>query len=422
MENIKEQLVNYRRKLHQIPEAGYLEMLTTIQLIKEVRKLGFTDIRYGKEIHKNRIGLPNDEKIKAHAEMIEDQKDFDVSEIKEGYTGLIVDYDTKKPGPKIAFRFEIDGLLIEETEDPSHIPNKENFKSKFKETMHACGHDGHMAIGLCLAEYIIQNKDLSGSYRIIFQPAEEGVHGAKSLLEAGVVDGVDYLFGLHIGMRTPTGTIGVGTRKFLATKKFDIDLKGKASHAGIFPERGKNALLGAASLSLILHSELQNSKGMTRLNVGLLNAGSERNIVPGFAHLELEIRGENDDIVSDLEKKVRNSTQGISLAYDLEYDIKLMGSSITFDTKNEDFRDHLNAYLEKDFKTKLAPAMNASEDICYLLAAVEENGGKALHFILGSNTAASHHNNAFDIDEDSLYIGYQMFVKTIDFILKEENK
>lgn len=421
MNTIKDDLIYYRRKLHQFPEAGYLEMQTTIELIKELKKLGYKNIKYGKEIHKNRIGLPSEEKIKEHAEKINsDDVDFDVSEIKEGYTGLIADYDTGKEGPKIGFRFEIDGLLISENTNPDHIPNKENFRSKFKDTMHACGHDGHMAIGLGLAKYIIENKDLRGSYRLIFQPAEEGVHGAMSLLKAGAVDGLDYIFGLHMGMRTPTGVIGVGTRRFLATKKFDIDLKGKASHAGIFPERGKNALLAACNLTLILQSQVQNSKGMTRLNVGLLNAGSERNIIPGNAHLELEIRGENNEIVKDLEKKVIDSTKGISLAYDLTYDINLMGASITFETKNEDFRDGLNKYLEKDFTTKLAPSMNASEDICYLLNAVEENGGKALHFILGSDTAASHHNEAFDIDEDSLYIGYKMFIKTIDYILEGE--
>ena len=419
-----EKLKEYRRYFHRFPEPGYLEMKTTIELIKELKAMGFENISYGKKIHSKRIGLPSEDEIKGHAEGLgKIDADFDVEEILQGYTGLIVDYDTGRSGPKIGFRFEIDGLKIEETRDENHLPNKLKFRSENNKCMHACGHDAHMAIGLGLADYVKNKKDLKGSFRFIFQPAEEGVHGAKSMVDAGAVDGLDYVFGAHIGIRVPGGVIGVATDGFLATEKFDIDLKGRASHAGILPERGRNALLGAASLTLTLHSLPQHSKGLARVNVGVLRAGSSRNIIAEDAHLEVEIRGESDLIVKDLKEGLFAAVEGTALAYGLEKKIETVGGSIVFRSKYKDFAPGFNKYLEDSgFKTVMNPRLNASEDICYMLNEVEAKGGKALHFIIGSDLAASHHNGRFDISEDSLELGFNMFTKLIDYIYLIEEK
>src|SRR5699024_10477015 len=143
------------------------------------------------------------------------------------------------------------------------------------------GHDGHVAVGLCLAELLMDiKKHLKGTIKLIFQPAEEGVRGARAMVEAGVVDDVDYFFGFHLGFGSDEISLVAKTVGLLATSKLDITYTGRSSHAGATPEEGKNALLGAATAVLNLHAISPHSKGVTRINVGVLEAGSGANIVP----------------------------------------------------------------------------------------------------------------------------------------------
>ena len=102
-------------------------------------------------------------------------------------------------GPTVAMRFDIDALGVFEEHDPSHRPAKEGFNSVNEGFMHACGHDGHATIGLGVAKVLMSIKDqLHGTVKLIFQPAEEGVRGAKSIVDNGHLDGVDYLIGSHV--------------------------------------------------------------------------------------------------------------------------------------------------------------------------------------------------------------------------------
>lgn len=109
--------------------------------------------------------------------------------------------------------------------------------------MHACGHDGHAAVGLGLAEVLVSiRRHLRGRIRLIFQPAEEGARGALPMSEAGAVDGVDVLFGFHIGFKAEgPGSLICGTQGFLATTKRDVLFSGVPAHAGAAPEEGKDA-------------------------------------------------------------------------------------------------------------------------------------------------------------------------------------
>jgi aminobenzoyl-glutamate utilization protein A len=111
-------------------------------------------------------------------------------------------------------------------------------------------------MGLCLAEVLVgMRAKLRGKVRLIFQPAEEGVRGARAMVAAGVVDDVDFLYGLHIGTSAKeTGEFYCGTGGFLATSKFDAYFSGKSTHAGIAPNEGRNALLAAATAVLNLNA------------------------------------------------------------------------------------------------------------------------------------------------------------------------
>ncbi len=417
MKNYREYLIEKRRKFHRIPEAGFLEIQTTVEIIKELKKLGYKNIKYGKNIHNKRLGVPNEEMISNHLKTIKLNVDFDTEEIEKGYTGLVAEYDSGIPGPKFGFRFDIDGLALQETEDKHHIPNESGFNSKNMHFMHACGHDGHIAIGLAMAKYIISDKNLKGSYRFIFQGAEEGVRGGKSMTDAGCVDNLDYFFSSHLGMGLKTGEIGLGSVGFFATKKFDIDLTGQSSHASNAPEQGRSALLAAASLSLILNNLTQYSKGMARVNVGVLKSGTERNIVPRSAHMELEIRAEHQSILDDMESRLMKSLEGTSIAFEVTNKINPVGSSIAYNYVDDKFLKDLKNHLDPlKYNLVLKPKFGASEDVSYMLKHVTDTGGKSLHFIIGSDLNANHHTNSFDFDENSLLIGFQVYRDIINYI------
>lgn len=125
-----------------------------------------------------------------------------------GFTGIVATLDTGKPGPTLAFRVDMDALDLNEDLTEQHRPHAEGFSSCNAHMMHACGHDGHTAIGLGLAHILKQfQSQLTGRIKIIFQPAEEGTRGAKSMATAGVVDDVDFFVAIHIGTGVPKGEL-----------------------------------------------------------------------------------------------------------------------------------------------------------------------------------------------------------------------
>ncbi|EOA4705004.1 p-aminobenzoyl-glutamate hydrolase subunit AbgA, partial [Escherichia coli] len=191
-----------------------------------------------------------------------------------------------------AFRVDMDALDLSEEQDVSHRPYRDGFASCNAGMMHACGHDGHTAIGLGLAHTLKQfESGLHGVIKLIFQPAEEGTRGARAMVDAGVVDDVDYFTAVHIGTGVPAGTVVCGSDNFMATTKFDAHFTGTAAHAGAKPEDGHNALLAAAQATLALHAIAPHSEGASRVNVGVMQAGSGRNVVPASALLKVETRG-----------------------------------------------------------------------------------------------------------------------------------
>ena len=415
-----EQMQRVRREFHQIAEPGWLEFQTTVRIIDYLKDYGYEDISYGKAIHGQRMGLPHPNEMKSYRESFDLNVDYDISEILEGYTGVVARLDTGKEGPTIAMRFDIDANGIEESKDEDHRPNRDNFRSKNDFAMHACGHDGHITIGLFVAKWLMDNKDdLRGKFVLIFQPAEEGVRGAKSMVEAGVLDGVDYLLAGHIGLNVESGIIGLGTIGFLATTKLDIYFEGVPSHAGAAPELGRNALLAAASCALNLHTLTQFSKGMSRLNVGVLRAGSSRNIVADKALMQIETRGENEEVNEMLKEKVEKVIAGSAMAFGVEYRIEEVGSAPAYNTYDEELVVYIGEHLgEKGFTVQVARSLGGSEDVTYMMNEVEKNGGKALHFMFGSDIKAPHHNNRFDFDERTLERAYKALTTTIQLLIK----
>ncbi|MTW87159.1 amidohydrolase [Virgibacillus dakarensis] len=407
--NLAKQLVEWRRDFHQYPETGFLEMRTASILASILAGLGF-DLQLGKEVMSDHhcMGKPDEESTKKHLQwaMTNGASKNYIEYFSEGYTGVVATLDTKKEGPTIAYRFDMDALDINESGDGDHYPNLECFKSKIPDKMHACGHDAHMSIGLGLATLLTANKDnLCGKIKLIFQPAEEGTRGAKSMVQANVVTDVDYLVASHIGTGVPHNHFVAANNGFLATTKLDISFNGMASHAGSRPEEGKNALLAAASAALNIYAIPRHSEGTTRVNVGELHAGTGRNIIANQAKLKVETRGETSSINDYVKDQVESIVAGAATMYQIDYDIEVVGEGLSRRCST-DLASILNECAQESSAIAESFIENndsaGSEDATYFMEAVQKNGGLATYCIFGTELAAGHHNEKFDINEDTL--------------------
>ncbi|MCM3122854.1 MULTISPECIES: M20 family metallo-hydrolase [unclassified Mesobacillus] len=420
MNNLEEKLIEWRRDFHRYPETGFLEIRTASIVASILDNLGF-DLRVGKEVMSpdHCMGKPSKEETEAHLQWALENganKEY-IEPFSEGYTGIVATWDTKKEGPTIAFRIDMDALDINESQEDSHFPEIEGFRSTLPYKMHACGHDAHTTIGLGLATLIAENKDsLKGKIRLIFQPAEEGTRGARSMVEANVVDDVDYFIASHVGTGVPDGHFVASKNGFLATSKLDITFKGVASHAGGNPEQGKNALLAAASAALNIYAIPRHSEGATRINVGELHAGSGRNIIADRAFLKVETRGENTAINEFVKSQAEAVIAGSAQMYGVEYEIQTVGEAISAEGSRE-LASVLHAcaeespYILESVLEDNSPA--GSEDATFFIERVQKNGGQATYCVFGTELAAGHHNEKFDINEKTLMSAVHVLFESI---------
>jgi len=400
-------LINWRRIFHAIPEKGFTEYKTTSKIIEILRDIGY-QVSYGENIicAEERMGLPSaqEDKLAMDRALKSGVRSSFLEKIKGGFTGAVATIENG-PGPKIAFRFDIDCNEVQEEESTGHIPYDEKFSSKHPGLMHACGHDGHISIGLGLAKWLYENtNEWSGSIKLIFQPAEEGVKGAKSMVAAGILDDRDYFISGHIGIFSGEDTIYTNIGDFLSTSKFDVNFTGKSVHAGMSPHNGRNALLAASSSALQLHAISRHGEGATRINVGRIEAGSGRNVIADKGKLVLETRGETAELNEYMVNEMYRIIEGIAKTYDVEYEFKNMGAATKANSSEELSKIAEKVAEEEGFKNinNKAKSIGGSEDASFMMKRVEELGGKSLYMVFGTNLAAEHHNRSFDFDESIL--------------------
>ncbi|RLK62786.1 amidohydrolase [Atopobacter sp. AH10] len=417
MEEDSKALIELRREFHRLAEPGWMEYRTTEHLIKALQDDRIL-LHYGKEIYAGeRLGLPTKEEKERYSSGLHLAIEK-AEEVLEGYTGAIAVVETGKEGPTIGFRFDIDALPLKESTDEDHLPHRLHFESDHLGAMHACGHDGHMAIGIMFTKWLAQHaKQLKGKFIVVFQPAEEGVRGANALVNGKWLEQVDYFFGMHIGMGLASGKICVGTEDILATEKIDAIFTGKSAHAGAHPEEGRNAILAAASAVLGLHSLPQDANGLARINVGKIEGGSGRNIVANHAQLALEIRGSNERVMEDLKAGVKRILEGAAIQYGCHLESSCKGRAEAWYDKDKLFHDQLTIFLQNKGYALSDFSMKGSEDVALFLNRVQEHGGKAMHFMLGSDLKAAHHQEAFDFNEEDLITGLDLFKDLVRFLM-----
>ncbi|HWP50261.1 MAG TPA: amidohydrolase [Clostridia bacterium] len=411
-------LVAIRRDLHRHPESGWTEFRTTVKVIEQLTALGL-NVTFGKKIHtpEHMYGMPSEEYLKqcearAVAECAREEL---ISEMSGGFTGCVTEVEGALPGPTVGFRVDIDCNDVAESTDEDHRPLKEGFASAYANLMHACGHDGHVAIGIGALRLLLAYRDqIKGKIVFIFQPSEEGLRGANSIAQSGVLDKVDYMISAHLGLKKwEIGTVATGTHGFLASTKFDVTFKGRASHAGASPEQGHNALAAAATATLNLLAIPRHSEGSSRINIGTLNGGTGRNVIPETAVMTVETRGLTTDINDYMFEKADRVCRASAEMYECEFESRFMGAagSAVCDKALVDRVSDSISELPGVKKIHQDVDFGGGEDYTYMMGKVQSHGGQATEMIIGTPLTAPHHNGRFDFDEAVMPLAAQIFAK-----------
>ena len=424
-DDMKDDLVAQRRDFHKYAEPGWFEMRTSSIIARKLTELGY-EVLVGDQVCKKeaRMGVPSDEELEAQYERAAAQgadPEF-LPYTKGGMTGVVGILRCGE-GPTVAMRFDIDALGVFEEKDPSHRPSREGFASVNEGFMHACGHDGHATIGLGVAKVLMSIKDsLQGTIKLIFQPAEEGVRGAKSIVENGHLDGVDYLIGSHVSDKTEGDPAVVipGSHGSLATTKYDVYFHGVSAHAGGSPEIGKNVMLAVGTAILNLYAIPRNSNGTSRVNVGTVVAGSGRNVIADVAKMEIEVRGETTEINQFMEDYAKNIIEGAAKMHGCTCEMKLMGAAYSL-TSDGELMDRIKRVCEEKLQLPVSDITSSknggSEDVSYMMRRVQEQGGQATFMRALTKMAAPGHNRRFDFDEQVLPNAVKIFCGTVYDIL-----
>jgi aminobenzoyl-glutamate utilization protein A len=355
-------VIALRRELHQRPELGFTEIITAARVVGELEAAGW-EISYGAAVIDvdGLPGLPSAALLEDTVGRARDQgvDPALVSALSGGRTAVVANLTGSRPGPVVALRFDMDALPIEESAAEGHLPADGKFRSLHPGVMHACGHDGHVAIGIALARRLA-DRDFPGRVRLLFQPAEEGVRGARGMIRAGVLEGVDQMYAIHLGCGLPVGTVAPSSDGRLATTKLRARFTGRASHAATAPEQGRNALLAAASAA---RNVLESSAASYEVDVLIEETG--RATTAG-----------GDQAAIDAFMAAADAVSAVAAA-----------------------------------QPEAVPV--GSDDATLFMNAVQEAGGIATYGLVGADNPAPHHSPRFDIDERSLPLAVDLLDRLI---------
>ena len=423
----REELIACRRDFHKHAETGWFEMRTSSIIARKLTDLGY-EVLTGEDVCDKdaRMGVPSDKELEEGYERAIAQgadPEF-VERTRGGMTGVIGILRCGE-GPTVAMRFDIDALGVFESDEPDHKPAAEGFASINYGSMHACGHDGHGTIGLGVAKALMAVKEqLHGTVKLIFQPAEEGVRGAKAIVAKGHLDNVDYFLSGHVSKQNEgnPGQFVAFSHGALATCKYDAIYHGLASHAGGSPNGGKNAMLAACTAVMNLQAIPRHGAGATRINVGRLIAGSGRNVICDEAKLELEVRGATAELNDYMCQYAERILKAAGEMHDCPVEIKLMGAAIPL-CSDQALADRVRKVGEEkmglvhDARERFKSA--GSEDVSYMMQRVQELGGQAIYMRLMTPMAGPGHNRRHDIGEEVLVNATKLYAGAVLDLLEK---
>ena len=380
--SIKDSIINWRRDFHEYPELAFKEYRTGDIIFEELRSMGLNP--------KKNIGK----------------------------TGITADLKFGE-GPAIALRADMDALPIKET---SNL----DFSSKNEGVMHACGHDGHMAMLLGAAKVLSEKtKSYNGSIRFIFQPAEEGEGGARYMIADGCLDGVDEIYGIHLWNYQRLGEVGVKEGPVLAAADmFEIRINGIGGH-GAAPQGTIDTIVVASHLINAFQtivSRNTNPLESTVVSIGEIHGGNNFNIIADKVSLSGTARAYTEENRNLIKRRMQEIIDGIAKTYDAE---------ILFDYKDGypptiNHKEQTNKVLRA---AKCVVGNNArepylsmgGEDFAYYLQKVP-----GCFFFVGSAPNSDklfetpHHCSHFNMDESALLVGSSIYLNLIDDILSHQ--
>lgn len=419
LEKASVRAVDTRRDIHKHAELGLIEFRTASLVANRLTECGL-EVSVGKDVmdESNVYGLPPEDVVsEGFSRAVDEGADQSLIErMRGGCTGVVGILDTGRPGPTLALRADMDALPIVEDQSSDHAPAREGFRSIHDGVMHACGHDAHTAVGLAVAEVLAAMKEeLAGKIKFIFQPAEEGGRGSLPMTTSGIVDDVDHFIAIHVGVGVPSGVLCPAVTGHLASEKWDVSFEGKAAHAGGWPEQGANAVLAASNAVVSLYGISRHRDGRTRINVGVINGGSGRNVIADKASLIMELRGETQDILDYLTRRAEAIIHGAALAQEVEQNIRVVGKTTTAGSDAALAKRIADACATVEgLEIRLDPHVTGgSEDATFMMHRVQERGGDAVYCAIGSDLPSGHHTPRFDIQEADLGPAIEALAKSL---------
>jgi amidohydrolase len=364
------------RDFHAHPEIGFTETRTSRIVAEKLREYGVDEVHTG-------LG-------------------------KTGVVGLI--HGKQKGSRRVGLRADMDALPIHEITGLDHSSTNDG-------VMHACGHDAHTTMLLGAAKHLAATRNFDGTAVLVFQPAEEGLGGARQMIADGLFEQFpcDEIYGMH---NLPSGKLGkVSVCKGAAMAGaafFDITVTGQGSHAAM-PSQSKDALIIAASLASELQTILSRNipaQETCVLSVTMLNAGAAYNVVPEVAKLGGTIRYFKDDIYELAADRVQKICDGFAVAHDVKVELELRN---VFDVLVNDAAlsdAYLAAAAEivgpENIIHKVEPK-TGSEDFADMLKIVP-----GAYCVVGHGGTVPLHNPSFVLDEDILPIGASIMARMLE--------
>lgn len=366
-------LRSMRRDIHQHPELGFKEIRTAGIIASELRKLGVEAI----------TGVAQ--------------------------TGVVAIIEGKNTGPVVMIRVDMDALPIREE-------TRAEYASQNPGIMHACGHDGHVAIGLGVAKLLSELRDeMEGTVKLVFQPAEEGDGGAERMIECGVLENPrpDYILGIHVWNEMPTGNALVVPGPFMAGADiFSVKITGKGGH-GALPHVANDPIVAASQIILGLQSIV--SRNISPLDsavvsVTFFRAGEAFNVIPQTAELGGTIRtfdyGVRQRVIDRLRQIVTQLAESMNCTADIQINVTTppVINNIELTEKITEIVPVAipGGHLISKFQTM------GSEDFAFMISEIP-----GCYMMVGSSNISQglifgHHHPQFDFDETALINGVSL--------------
>ena len=372
------EMTAWRQDIHAHPELGFQENRTAGLVAAKLEAFGFDEVHRG-----------------------------------VGCTGVVGVLRAGKSGRSVGLRADMDALPILEVNRFGHC-------SVNKGVMHACGHDGHTAMLLGAARYLSATRRFDGVVNFIFQPAEEGLGGARAMIEDGLFDRFpcQAVFGMHNRPSLDIGRFAVRSGPMMAGGAFfDIRVTGKGAH-GARPETSVDAALVAAQIAVTLQSIVSRNVApidTAVLSVTRIHAGDAYNVIPQTAELGGTVRAFSSEVMQLVERNMKRVAENTAAAFGAtaEVDFRLLFSPTVNNPAEAEFAARICAELVgQDKVERNPPLIMASEDFSFMLEQVP-----GCYLNIGNGLAEGGcevHNPAYDFNDRALPLGAAFFARAVE--------